>query len=162
MGCACWSTAASASTEQFQAIPPARRQPAAPGGVIALGRNYAGIDLRWTARSQLAGTPLDVVARASPTTRSAKQRQGYENFIGAHRHPRWACRARCGATSTTTCATSTSTCRRRGSSPTRWTLDAGVRHSSVRFESHDHYIVGPNRDDSGSVRYSPRAAGGRR
>jgi hypothetical protein len=29
-----------------------------------------------------------------------------------------------------------------------------VRHSSVRFSSRDHYVVGPNGDDSGSLRYS--------
>ncbi len=38
-----------------------------------------------------------------------------------------------------------------------WTLDAGVRHSDVRFVSEDHYIVvgptGVNPDDSGGVRY---------
>jgi iron complex outermembrane receptor protein len=34
-----------------------------------------------------------------------------------------------------------------------WTLEAGVRRSNVRFSSHDLYIVGPNRDDSGSARY---------
>jgi iron complex outermembrane receptor protein len=36
----------------------------------------------------------------------------------------------------------------------RWTITAGVRRSNVRFESTDHYIVGANGDDSGSVRYS--------
>jgi iron complex outermembrane receptor protein len=35
-----------------------------------------------------------------------------------------------------------------------WTLTAGVRHSSVRFRSRDHYIAGTNGDDSGSVRYA--------
>ena len=35
----------------------------------------------------------------------------------------------------------------------RWTVHAGVRHSSVRFSSEDHYIVGANPDDSGSVNF---------
>jgi Outer membrane receptor proteins, mostly Fe transport len=35
-----------------------------------------------------------------------------------------------------------------------WTLAAGVRHSRVKFDSKDHYIVGPNPDDSGSVTFS--------
>jgi iron complex outermembrane receptor protein len=34
-----------------------------------------------------------------------------------------------------------------------WSLSAGLRHSSVRVESKDHYIVGANGDDSGSARY---------
>jgi iron complex outermembrane receptor protein len=36
----------------------------------------------------------------------------------------------------------------------RWTLTAGVRHSTVRFRSEDHFIVGANGDDSGSVQYA--------
>ncbi len=36
----------------------------------------------------------------------------------------------------------------------RWSANAGVRHSRVSFESEDHYIVGTNPDDSGSVAYS--------
>ena len=39
----------------------------------------------------------------------------------------------------------------------RWTLDAGVRHSLVRFASRDRFVVttpgGTNPDDSGGVRY---------
>jgi iron complex outermembrane receptor protein len=35
----------------------------------------------------------------------------------------------------------------------RWTVDAGLRYSTVRFDSNDHYIVGPNGDDSGDARY---------
>jgi len=34
-----------------------------------------------------------------------------------------------------------------------WTLHAGVRHSRVRFESHDNYIAGSNGDDSGRADY---------
>jgi iron complex outermembrane receptor protein len=35
----------------------------------------------------------------------------------------------------------------------RWMVSGGVRHSDVRFEVDDHYIVGPNPDDSGKQRY---------
>ena len=35
----------------------------------------------------------------------------------------------------------------------RWVAAAGVRHSRVRFDSRDHYIVGANPDDSGAVTY---------
>ncbi|MFX6226285.1 TonB-dependent receptor, partial [Acinetobacter baumannii] len=35
----------------------------------------------------------------------------------------------------------------------RWTVEAGLRRSTVRFSSSDRYIVGANGDDSGSVRY---------
>ena len=53
----------------------------------------------------------------------------------------------------------------QGSWQLRAALDActpALRHSKVRFASEDHYIVGPNPDDSGSVRLRRDAAGGRR
>src|SRR5690606_15870191 len=36
----------------------------------------------------------------------------------------------------------------------RWTLDAGVRYSTVRFDSDDRYMTAGNGDDSGSARYN--------
>jgi iron complex outermembrane recepter protein len=36
----------------------------------------------------------------------------------------------------------------------RWSLTAGVRRSTVRFSSSDHYIVGSNGNDSGDVQYA--------
>ncbi|WP_241082613.1 TonB-dependent receptor, partial [Achromobacter xylosoxidans] len=35
----------------------------------------------------------------------------------------------------------------------RWTLDAGLRYSTVAFRSRDHYITPGNGDDSGDARY---------
>src|SRR5690606_36777449 len=35
----------------------------------------------------------------------------------------------------------------------KWTRDAGLRYSTIRFKSDDHYIQGPNIDDSGDARY---------
>jgi iron complex outermembrane receptor protein len=34
-----------------------------------------------------------------------------------------------------------------------WSVMIGVRHSDVKFDSEDHYIVGVNGDDSGNVNY---------
>ena len=137
------------NTEQFQAIPVApQNSPLHPGGVIALGRDYSGTDLRWTAKT-LAEARRSRSSPASPTTRSTST--GSATRTSSAR--RSACRARCAATRTTTSPTSTSTCRPRGSSPSAGRVNAGVRHSSVRFASADHYVVGTNPDDSGSVRY---------
>ncbi|MDQ2988715.1 MAG: TonB-dependent receptor, partial [Pseudomonadota bacterium] len=36
----------------------------------------------------------------------------------------------------------------------RWRVSAGLRHSRVKFDSRDQYIVAGNPDDSGSVSYS--------
>src|SRR5205814_2055491 len=36
----------------------------------------------------------------------------------------------------------------------QWSVSGGARHSRVRFDSRDHYVVGANPDDSGRVAYS--------
>jgi iron complex outermembrane recepter protein len=36
----------------------------------------------------------------------------------------------------------------------QWSVSGGARHSSVRFDSTDHYIVGVNPDDSGNISFS--------
>ncbi len=38
----------------------------------------------------------------------------------------------------------------------RWTLNGGLRHSNVRFSSEDHYVVGANPDDSGSLSFGAK------
>ena len=110
------------NTEQFQAIPVApQASPLHPGGVIALGRDYRGADLRWTAQTQLGEAPLTVVAGLT-----------YDDLVGAatrlpelHRHRPSASKGRCGATRPTTSGTSTNTCRRRGRSPRAGRCTAG-------------------------------------
>jgi iron complex outermembrane receptor protein len=137
------------STTQFQSIPVAvQANPLHPGGVIDLARNYAGTDLRWTWRSTLAGAPLTVTSGLAYDG-LWEDRRGYENFVGT--------------------TTGVSGKLRRDESNTvnnfdqylqtewrptdRWTLNAGVRHSRVTFDSQDHYIQGTNPDDSGGARY---------
>jgi len=34
-----------------------------------------------------------------------------------------------------------------------WSAHAGLRYSRIAFRSQDHYVIGPNPDDSGSARY---------
>jgi len=51
------------ATTQYQAIPVGpQASPLHPGGVIDLGRDYTGADVRWTARMRLAGAPFTIVA----------------------------------------------------------------------------------------------------
>ncbi len=142
------------NTEQFQSIAVAAQTSAlSPGGVIALGTDYEGTDLRWTTRGNLAERPFTLVAGLSVDSLD-QHRRGYRNFTGT------------GAT----LVTGVEGALRRDENDTalavdpylqtswefapRWTISAGLRRSSVRIASADRYIVGINGDDSGSARYS--------
>ncbi len=65
-----------------------RRQlnPQQSGGVIDLSRNYSGLDARWTARTQIAGMPLEIATGLAYDTLQ-EQRRGYENYIGSVNAP---------------------------------------------------------------------------
>jgi iron complex outermembrane receptor protein len=136
-------------TVQFQSIPVGPQGNALhPGGVIDLERRYAGTDLRWTAQSTLGSAPLELVAGLS-YDHLQEQRRGWQNFAG-------------GAIGVQGALRRDEENRVSNLDPylqavwkfrPRWSLTAGVRHSSVRFESQDRYIAGANRDDSGNLRY---------
>ena len=137
-------------TQQFQAIPvAAQNNPRHPGGVIDLQRDYAGADLRWIWRTQLAEAPLTVVAGLAYDG-LREDRRGYTNFVGNQLGVQGALRR---------------DERNRVSNfdqylqadwrvSQRWTLNAGLRHSRIRFDSADRYITASNPDDSGAARYS--------
>lgn len=134
---------------QFLPIPPGpQANPLHAGGVIDLDGSYGGLDARWGWNGTLAGRDLDLVVGLN-ADRQRQHRTGYENFVGSTLGVRGDLRR-----------------NQRDSvrnvdqfaqawwqwSP-RWALLAGVRHSSVRFESNDQYVVGRNPDDSGRRRY---------
>ena len=141
-------------TTQFQSIPPTAQISAlSAGGVIGLERRYAGFDARWTGRSQLAGGPIEWSAGLAYDT-LGEDRQGWENFIGRASAP-----ALLGVRGNLRRDEHN---RVRNLDPyvqaswrfaDRWALEAGLRYSTVRFESQDHFFRGINGDDSGSVRY---------
>ena len=136
------------STTQFQAIPVApQANPLHPGGVIDLDRDYDGVDVRWTARMRLAGAPFTVIAGIAYDELD-EHRLGFQNFIGPVLGVQGALRR----DENNTVANSDQYAQAAWELG-RWTLNAGVRNSSVRFNSKDHYVVGANPDDSGSVRY---------
>jgi iron complex outermembrane recepter protein len=142
------------STEQFQAIPTAVQAPIThPGGVIVLDRDYRGIDGQWIAKTRAFGGPLTLTAGIL-SDELQEHRQGFQNFWG---------------TATKPTAVGVMGVRRRdednrvrsfdqyaqaGWESERFSLTAGVRHSEVKFDSTDHFIVGANGNDSGSVQYS--------
>ena len=71
------------ATTQFQAIPQATEQarPLYPGGVIALNRDFSGIDAHVTDRRTLGGAALQTVAGLAYDDLQ-EQRMGYLNYVG--------------------------------------------------------------------------------
>ena len=139
------------NTIQFQAIPVAAQQsPLSAGGVIALGRDYRGVDLRWTGtyRDAIVG-PLTIVAGLAHDELNEKRR-GYRNFVGTTLGVQGDLRR----DETNDVSDADAYLQASWRVAPRWTVDAGARSSTVRFRSSDHYVVTGNPDDSGNVRYS--------
>jgi iron complex outermembrane receptor protein len=140
-------------TTQFLAIPPAAQaSPLSAGGVIDLDRDYGGADLRWTHRGTLAGAPLTLIAGLA-YDRLYETRRGYENFVGSPGSPQLGEQGRLRRDERNTVWNFDQYVQASWTPAPRWTLDAGLRHSTVRFSSDDRYIAGPNGNDSGSADY---------
>ncbi|MRD45816.1 TonB-dependent receptor [Caenimonas koreensis DSM 17982] len=137
------------ATTQFQSIPVATQANVLhPGGVIGLGRRYAGTDWRWTSRRTTAHGDIEWVAGISYDM-LIEHRQGWQNFAGAALGVQGALRR----DEDNRVSNVDPYAQLVWKLAPRWTLTAGVRHSSVRFGSRDHFISGANGDDSGGVRY---------
>ncbi len=138
------------STEQVQSIATATQANALhPGGVISLGRAYQGADARWTADGAVASVPVKVVAGVAYDTLK-EHRRGYQNFVGSVLGVKGALRR----DETNEVTSADPYLQATWQLAPQWTLNTGLRRSSVRFKSTDAYIVGSNPDDSGGARYS--------
>ncbi|WP_343554408.1 TonB-dependent receptor PqqU [Pantoea sp.] len=136
-------------TTQYQSIPKSAQQGVGnAGAVISLARHYQGIDTRWTHRDALFTIPVTFTGGLDYETMT-ENRKGYQNYSGNdlgvqgdmrrnERNLMW------------------------NLDPylqTAWqltdklSLDAGVRFSTVNFDSNDHYITATDPDDSGNRRY---------
>lgn len=140
-------------TRQFLSIPPAaQRSPLSAGGVIDLARDYGGADLRWTHHAQVGHMPLTLIAGLAYDTME-ETRRGYENFIGSAEQPVLGEQGRLRRDERNTVWNFDQYLQASLDLTASWTVEAGLRHSTVRFSSRDRYIAGANGDDSGSVRY---------
>jgi len=148
--------------EQFQSIPiVAQNNKQSGGGVQTISREFGGIDLRWIHTGSLADKPYNLTIGTN-VDRMSDDRKGFENYVRTS-----------GAS--TSCDNEFVTCGVKGNLrrdevnrlrafdqyaqgsidlDPRWNLNVGIRHSKIKFETDDKYIVGPNLDDSGSVTYS--------
>ena len=137
-------------TEQFQSIPMSTQGgPLNPGGVILLGRNYEGVDLRWTLKTRVLDAPFSLVSGVAYDV-LAERRQGYQNFIGTTLGVQGALRR----DEINDVASFDQYVQAAWQITPQWTLNAGLRHSRVSFVSTDGYIVGTNPDDSGRAAYT--------
>ena len=119
--------------------------PLSSGGVVDLDRGYGGAGLRWSRTFGAFERPLTLSVGAD-YDRLDEHRRGYVNNAGAQ-----------GALKRDEDDRVSNTdfyAQAEWMVAELWTLSAGARRSEVRFDSRDHYIVGPNPDDSGQVSYS--------
>jgi iron complex outermembrane receptor protein len=137
------------AVSQYLPIPPGpQANPLHAGGVIDLDGGYGGLDARWGWNGDLWGRPLDLVVGVN-ADRQRQHRTGYENFIGST----VGVRGRLRRDQIDIVQNVDQFAQAWWQWSPRWSLLAGVRHSTVRFESDDRYIVGRNPDDSGRRRY---------
>lgn len=136
----------------------AQNNPLNSGGVTEIAREFGGMDARWTYQAKLADHPFSLTAGLSYDFME-DERKGYENFVGGTGN---------------VCNANGRVCGVKGQlrrdednnefnfdqylqatwEPTdRWLLTGGLRHTKVRIELEDHYIVGANLDDSGATTY---------
>lgn len=134
---------------QFLGIPKqAQLTPTHAGGVVDLKRNYAGLDLRWTWRSSLAGGPFSLASGLAYDTLT-EDRRGYENFIGSQLGVQGLLRR----VETNRLSNIDPYFQASWQPSERWLLEAGARYSHIRFRASDHYITAQNDDDSGATQY---------
>lgn len=134
---------------QFQSTPAAaQKPPTSAGGVIDLGRNYGGLDLRWSHERSIGTSTLNVVAGLTANV-VREDRKGYNNFIGSTLGVRGDLRR----SESNTLSNIDPYAQASWAFAPQWALNAGLRWSNVRFVSRDEYIAPGNGDDSGNARY---------
>ena len=134
---------------QDQSTPVASQTPAtSAGGVIDMGRDYGGMDLRWAHDTQAGGQPLSLVLGLAANA-VREDRQGYNNFLGSQLGVKGALRR----DERNTLSNADPYLQASWAFAPRWKLDAGLRWSNVKFVSHDRYVTASNGDDSGNTRF---------
>jgi len=135
---------------QYLSVPvAAQANPLSGGGVVDLDSDFAGLDARWSLDTEAAGRPLRLVLGID-ADRQRQHRLGFENFAGGELGVRGELRR------DQFDHVENSDLYLQG----EWSLSdatrllAGLRRSTVRFDSKDQYITAANPDDSGRADYS--------
>ena len=143
--------------KQYQSIPVGTQASAAsPGGVIDLDRGFYGFDARWVHQGFARDGAYHLTLGIGREIQN-ELRRGYQNFVGTQLGV-------LGALRRNEDNRVVNTSRYVQGEWQAWPtvkVSAGLRHSSVRFNSRDNYIVTGNGDDSGAIAYraSTPAAG---
>ncbi|RWS80775.1 TonB-dependent siderophore receptor [Klebsiella michiganensis] len=139
-------------TTQYQSIPRAPQlKPTHAGGVIDLTRHYQGIDTRWTHRGELL-VPVTFTTGLDYETMS-ERRKGYENFVMSNGAPQYGEKGDLRRNERNLMWNVDPYLQTQWQLTEKLSLDAGVRYSSVWFDSNDYYITPGNGDDSGEASY---------
>ncbi|WP_281083890.1 TonB-dependent receptor PqqU [Klebsiella quasivariicola] len=139
-------------TTQFQSIPRAPQlKPSHAGGVIDLTRHYQGIDTRLTHRGELL-VPVTLTAGLDYENMS-ERRKGYENFVMVNGAPQYGEQGALRRNERNLMWNVDPYLQTQWQLTEKLSLDAGVRYSSVWFDSNDYYITPGNGDDSGDASY---------
>jgi iron complex outermembrane receptor protein len=135
---------------QYLSIPTGTQAPpTSAGGVVDLSRDFGGGDARWSWKSELAGRPFSWVVGVS-YDRQNELRQGYNNFVGTTLGVKGALRRDENNISSNIDEYTQGT----WDFADAWSATVGLRRSEVNFDSEDHFIIGTNGDDSGSITYN--------
>ncbi|HBR0793893.1 TPA: TonB-dependent receptor [Klebsiella pneumoniae] len=139
-------------TTQFQSIPRAPQlKPSHAGGVIDLTRHYQGIDTRLTHRGELL-VPVTLTAGLDYENMS-ERRKGYENFVMVNGAPQYGEQGALRRNERNLMWNVDPYLQTQWQLTDKLSLDAGVRYSSVWFDSNGYYITPGNGDDSGDASY---------
>ncbi|EPY5342135.1 TonB-dependent receptor PqqU [Klebsiella quasipneumoniae] len=139
-------------TTQYQSIPRAPQlKPSHAGGVIDLTRHYQGIDTRLTHRGELL-VPVTLTAGLDYENMS-ERRKGYENFVMVNGAPQYGEQGALRRNERNLMWNVDPYLQTQWQLIDKLSLDAGVRYSSVWFDSNDYYITPGNGDDSGDASY---------
>ncbi len=152
------------STTQFQAITVAAQTAGnnnitSPGGVIDLIRDYGGLDLRWTRKTTLAGEPLNFTAGIDYENVD-ERRRGFQNFTGSGATQVLGVFGALRRNEDNRVFNFDQYLQAEWQPGTRWVVLAGLRNSSVKVSSADHFFVPgatpatSNGDDSGNTSFS--------
>jgi iron complex outermembrane recepter protein len=135
--------------KQYQSIPlTAEAAPTSPGGVVDLHSAYGGADGRWTWHADLLGGPFNLAAGLAYDA-ELEHRRGYNNYIGSDTGVQGALRR----DEQDNVYDLDQYLQGDWSPAPRWSAYAGVRHSEVHFNSHDHLVSATDPDNSGSATY---------
>jgi len=142
------------NTIQYQAIPVASETPAtSPGGVIDLGRDYSGTDVRWTTK-RVYGTQTVAVTAGASYDELQERRRGFLNYVGSGANATLGVEGALRRDEINHVRDFDQYIQASWVPQAAWNLIAGVRNSHVSFDSAEHYIAAATPNTSGNTSFS--------